>query len=104
MPFLLDANREPIFADLVTDPRFAEVANEFLQPRSYSERHDEVMLHGVECTACAPHRIVFLASNEGKRVAPTTLREGVVIQGPGAGRRRGVAKSHGPQPKRKRTT
>lgn len=104
MPYLLDANKEPIFADLVTDPRFADTANELLQPRSYSERHDEVMLHGVECSACAPHRITFLASPAGKVLAPTTPREGVVIQGPGSGRRRSVAKSHGPQPKRKRTT
>lgn len=65
---LLDAEKEPVFANLVTDPRFAQVANELLQRESYSAAHytGRVPTHPEECNGCAPHRIEFLASRANR--------------------------------------
>jgi len=103
---MLDANLEPVFADLVTDPRFADVANELLAPRSYSDRHDTTPLLGVECTACAPFSIMFLASpeNQGHLIDQDRLpREGVVTL-ESAQVRRARARSFGPKPTSTKST
>lgn len=89
---------EPIFALLVTDPAFSQTANEYLQPQSYGERHYDgqaLPLHTIEdCSACAPHRLVFLAS-EAQPKPPVATVTAITPA------KREVARSHGPKPKRK---
>jgi hypothetical protein len=91
---------EPVFAQLVTDPQFSQTANEFLQPRSYGERHYDgaaLSLHTIEdCAACAPHRLVFLAKDTQPKPPVATVTE-IHVQ------KRDIARSHGPKP-RKRTS
>lgn len=107
MTLILDANREPVFADLATDPRFAEIAAELLAPRSYGERHDRFAMPGVDCAACAPFKITFLAKSSGKSELSTltdeeiVAREGVVLDDSPAARR-ARARQHGPQGNGKR--
>jgi hypothetical protein len=92
----LDAAKEPVFAQLATDPRFSATANELLQPRVYTTRHDTFAgMAGLECTACIPHKINFLAGEAAGRT--TEVKVGVVVAD-----RRAVAKSHGPQGRGKR--
>ena len=109
---LLSAHREPTFAALATDPTsagtrsgrsFGEIAAELLAPHSYGERHYFSPLTGVECAACAPHRISFLASRPGETGPETKVVEPTAIIRPdpaGKRRRRETAKQFGPAPKR----
>ncbi len=111
MTLMLDANLEPVFADLATDPRFAEVAMELLAPRSYSARHDIAKIPGLECSACAPFEISFRASKpskrQGRRFVPPVVQvpEVPIIQVPnisGPAARRAQAREFGPRGNGKR--
>jgi hypothetical protein len=91
----LNPSQEPIFALLLTDPRsaetasgssFGDIAAEFLRPRSYGETHVTGVFPGAECNACAPHRVMFLASPQGRARSSSTVREGVIVQHPRARR------------------
>lgn len=106
MTLMLDANLEPVFADLATDPHFADVAAELLAPRSYGERHDRFAMPGVDCAACAPFKITFLAQRPGKSqlsMMPIeqVAQEGVVLDDSPAARW-ARARQHGPQGNGKR--
>ena len=106
---LLSADREPLFAQLVTDPAsagtpsgrsFAEIGAELLAPHSYGERHQPLVLPGVECAACAPFQIAFQATRTGAvdpEPAEVPPIEGMVVKT--GKRRREVAKQFGPAPK-----
>jgi len=107
---LLDPLKEPVFADLVTDPRFAQVANEFLQPTSYEPRHyvsrigSNFLDHPDECNACAPHRIEFLASRANRAHLHSQPRRRRVVdlsEHPvqSSADQRETARSFGPPPK-----
>jgi len=91
----LSPNQEPIFALLATDPRsaqtssgnsFGDIATEFMRPRSYGETHVTGVYPGAECSACAPHQVMFLASPQGRAKSSSTVREGVVVHHPRARR------------------
>lgn len=89
---------EPIFALLVTDPKFSQTANEYLQPQSYGDRHYVGRLSALhspeECHGCAPHRLVFLA--EEAQPEPSVATVTAITPA-----KREVARSHGPKPKRR---
>lgn len=108
MTLILDASREPVFADLATDPRFAEIAAELLAPRSYGERHDRFAMPGVDCAACAPFKITFLAQRPTKSQLATAPVEQVALEGvvleldDSSAARRARARQHGPQGNGKR--
>lgn len=100
----LDPDLEPVFAMLVTDPQFSETANEFLTPLSYGERH-RVSSTGpnffddpADCPACAPHRVVFIATGNAAKIPPVATITTII---PG---KREIARNHGPKPKNRRTT
>lgn len=110
MTLILDASREPVFADLATDPRFADIAAELLAPRSYGERHDtKRVMPGAECAACAPFELMFLAERSRRRSksematlsVEQVAQEGVVLDDSPAARR-ARARQHGPQGNGKR--
>jgi hypothetical protein len=109
----LDAVKEPVFALLVTDPQFAQTANEFLQPHNYEPRHrvsgtgPNFLDHPEECPACAPHRTEFLVSkankahmhNRPRRAASPKVvdlaEHPIQTKTPPKGRRRGKGRSDG---------